>query len=192
MVLNQRGGGESENPSAQQLPTHRACRCHEVSHGAAGQDLDELEFQKSACFAAMIGDVAKLERILERHPEQIHQDGRQQSGEGVCELHPATSSGYSPLIYASRAGQVEAVKLLLRKGAYVDRQTTEMRSTALHRAAVAGHAEVVRLLLDAGADASIRDCDGMTPLERVASQTVGRGVERRTVVELLTRERMTR
>ena len=69
----------------------------------------------------------------------------------------------------------------------MDRQTTEMRSTALHRAAVAGHAEVVRLLLDAGADASIRDCDGMTPLERVASQTVGRGVERRTVVELLTR-----
>lgn len=81
-----------------------------------------------------------------------------------------------------------AVKLLLRRGANVDRQTTEMGSTALHRAAVAGHAAVVRLLLDAGADVSIRDCDGLTALERVARQRSGMsmvGVGRPEVVALL-------
>ena len=67
----------------------------------------------------------------------------------------------------------------------MDRQTTEMRSTALHRAAVAGHAEVVRLLLEAGADVRIRDCDGLTALERVVRQQRGRGSERSSVVTLL-------
>ncbi len=160
------------------------CRCHEVHHGALGQDLDELDFQKSACHAAMVGDVERLGAILDRNPEQLFLDGRGRA-EGACEVHPASSSGYSPLIYASRAGQVEAVKLLLRRGADVNRQTTEMRSTALHRAAVAGHAEVVRLLLEAGADVSIRDCDGLTALERVVRQQRGRGCARSSVVRLL-------
>lgn len=161
-----------------------SCRCHEAEHGALGQDLDELDFQKSACHAAMVGDVERLESILDRHPEQLFQDGRGLS-DGSCEVHPASSSGYSPLIYASRAGQVEAVKLLLRRGADVDRQTTEMRSTALHRAAVVGHAEVVRLLLEAGADVSIRDCDGLTALERVTREQRGRGPARGAVVRML-------
>jgi len=156
-----------------------SCRCHEAQHGALGQDLDELDFQKSACHAAMVGDVGRLETILDRHPEQLHLDGR------TTQVHPASSSGYAPLIYASRAGQVEAVKLLLRRGAQVDRQTTEMRSTALHRAAVAGHAEVVRLLVEAGADVSIRDCDGLTALERVSREQRWRLPERGAIVELL-------
>lgn len=160
------------------------CRCHEVDHGALGQNLDEVEFQKSACYAAMVGDIERLERILDRHPEQLEQDGQSHRA-SVCDEHPATSSGYSPLIYASRAGQAEAVKVLLRRGADVNRQTTEMRSTALHRAAVAAHAEVVRILLEAGADVRIRDCDGLTPLERVARHLKGRSPERVAVVKLL-------
>jgi len=158
-----------------------SCRCHAAPVGALGQDMDELEFQKSACHAAMVGDVERLGAILDGHPEQLSLDGRGQAER--CEVHP--SSGYTPLIYASRAGQVEAVRLLLRRGAEVDRQTTEMRSTALHRAAVAGHAEVVRLLLEAGADVRIRDCDGLTALERVVRQQRGRGSERSSVVTLL-------
>lgn len=43
-----------------------SCRCHQADHGAAGQDLDEVEFQRSACNAALVGDVEKLEAILDR------------------------------------------------------------------------------------------------------------------------------
>jgi len=53
--------------SSQTHPQHSAsCRCHQADHGAAGQDLDEVEFQRSACNAALVGDVEKLEAILDR------------------------------------------------------------------------------------------------------------------------------
>jgi ankyrin repeat protein len=132
----------------------------------------------------MVGDMGRLERILDRHPEQLDSDRTPAQG-GTCAMHPPTPSGYSPLIYASRAGQTEAVKLLLRRGANVNRQTREMQSTALHRAAYAGHADVVRVLLEAGADTSIRDCDGLTALERVARQRENRSSGRADVVRLL-------
>jgi hypothetical protein len=50
------------------------CRCYS-SAAPASQTLDELEFVRSACHAAQIGNIEKLERILRGKPEAVNWDG---------------------------------------------------------------------------------------------------------------------
>jgi hypothetical protein len=50
------------------------CQCY-ARPGAAAQSLDELEFVRSACHAAQLGQLDKLERILRNRPEAINWDG---------------------------------------------------------------------------------------------------------------------
>lgn len=64
-------------------------------------------------------------------------------------------SSQTPLIQAAAKGDFEIVQMLLRAGAAVDAAEAE-GTTALHQAVMAGHADVVRLLLDHGADPEIQ------------------------------------
>jgi ankyrin repeat protein len=66
------------------------------------------------------------------------------------------------LIEAAAAGELEAVLAALAAGVPVD--TLREGNTALHWAAVRGHAEVVIALLEAGADVSRADGSGRTAL----------------------------
>lgn len=50
------------------------CRCYKQSNPAA-QSLEELGYLKSACAAAQQGNEAKLQIILEKHPQAISSDG---------------------------------------------------------------------------------------------------------------------
>lgn len=43
----------------------------------ASQNLDELDFARSACAAAQSGDCTKLQRIIARDPDAVHSDGAQ-------------------------------------------------------------------------------------------------------------------
>jgi ankyrin repeat protein len=54
------------------------------------------------------------------------------------------------------------VELLLGKGASVNLRDTPEQFTALMFAAAEGHVKVVRLLLEHGADPSLKDADGDT------------------------------
>jgi ankyrin repeat protein len=72
------------------------------------------------------------------------------------------------LIAAAHLGRVEAVRRLISAGAPLN-HVNSLGWTALMEAVVLGdggpnHQEVVRLLVDAGADRSIADRDGVTPL----------------------------
>ncbi|KAK9863513.1 hypothetical protein WJX84_008153 [Apatococcus fuscideae] len=134
-----------------------SCRC--ALHGApASQSLDELDFLKSACSAAQTGNLERLDRLTASNPAALLTDG---SG---------GNSGYTPLHYAARAGQDQAVELLLQRGAEVNRQTTAGRATALHRAAYMGHCSTVQLLLSHGADPMLQDADGCTALHKASQQ----------------------
>jgi ankyrin repeat protein len=76
-------------------------------------------------------------------------------------------SGTTPLYLASFLGYEALVRVLLRhmRGRGVDERTTD-GFTALWRACLKGHAEIVRALLLGGADHTIADNEGRTPLQK--------------------------
>jgi ankyrin repeat protein len=134
------------------------CSCCALPTGAA-ETLDEVLWSKSICAAASSGDLARVQQILARSNGQaVHSNGR------------GGFTGHSPLHYASRAGHIEIVKLLLSNNADPNRQTTAGGATALHRAAFSGHLQIVKLLLDYGASPLLHDRDGCTALDKSISQ----------------------
>ncbi len=89
----------------------------------------------------------------------------------------ADFAGFTPLIGAAFSGNVQAVKLLLEKGANVnavsgDGSFQKVKAgtialgnfTPLLGAATLGSPEMITVLLQAGADVNARDVRGMTPL----------------------------
>ena len=99
--------------------------------------------------AAKRGDLAEVRRLVEEDPGVVH-------AEDGC--------GEQPLLYASSAGHVAVAAYLLDQGAAVNQQVGGARRTALHEACQHGHGELVRLLLARGADPTLSDREGYTPL----------------------------
>jgi len=87
-------------------------------------------------------------------------DGAAKEGERAV---PADSQS-SPLIKATRNGDLETVKQLLQAGTDIDAVYFRLNVTLLHVAAAEGHVEVVKYLLTQGADVHTINRDGMTPL----------------------------
>jgi ankyrin repeat protein len=78
--------------------------------------------------------------------------------------------GGNALIPACERGHVETVRLLLDRSKVDVNHVNNLGWTALLEAVILSdggprHIEIVKLLLDAGADPSIADRDGVTPLE---------------------------
>ncbi len=94
--------------------------------------------------ASLYGFDGVLRLLLENHAEIEHEDG----------------FGDTPLMAAAVAGQPKAVTVLLAGGAQVNHRT--QRGTALLLASEHGYAEVVRLLLKAGADPKLTNAAGKT------------------------------
>ena len=91
--------------------------------------------------AAALGHVATMDVLLE----------------GGASANAATGpDGRTPLIAAAEAGSEKAVELLLSVGAAVDSKRADS-ATAACAAAAGGHGDVLRRLLDAGADVHVAD-----------------------------------
>lgn len=69
-----------------------------------------------------------------------------------------------PLAYACHWGMLEVVRLLLEKGADVNRKDPIYKRTALMVAAAAGHSKIVHLLLQNGANIDLTTANGDTAL----------------------------
>jgi hypothetical protein len=87
----------------------------------------------------------------------------------------ANAKGETPIILATKSKQAEAVRMLIRKGVDVNVANTSnnvvrtgpvamIRLRPLHRAAAFGPVEMVRDLIQAGADVNARDSRSVTPL----------------------------
>jgi len=94
-----------------------------------------------------------------------------------ADLNSTNRFGGTALIPACHRGHVEAVKLLLATA--IDKNhVNHLGFTALMEAVVLGdggpnHAEIVRLLVAAGANVHIRDRDGVTPLGHARQRGYG-------------------
>lgn len=85
----------------------------------------------------------------------------------VARQADVNKTGWTPLHYAATyagTGAVEQVQWLLDQHAYIDAESPNL-TTPLMMAAHYGSAEVVRLLLDAGADASLRNEQKLTAMD---------------------------
>lgn len=85
------------------------------------------------------------------------------------------AQGAMPLASASRTGRMEVVDLLLAASADPNAVEGPERWTPLHFAAVRGQSRSVRALLEHGARPSVKNLDGLTPLD-LATRYGHRGV----------------
>lgn len=149
-------------------PLHHPHANHSASCGCAlrpqplQQSLDELEFERSACKAALDGDVARLQKLEQNRPHLLDEAS---GGAGLVPLH-----------YASRAGKKDAALFLLSRAPWRAFCLSNGGATPLHKAAACGHDQIVDMLLrgcakgDEDADAAARslamasDSDGATAL----------------------------
>lgn len=76
--------------------------------------------------------------------------------------------------YKTQAQTIEAIQLLLDRGADVNAKTADGR-TALHGAALQGYDEVIKFLVAHGADLYAKDRKGFTPLDTALGRAGGFG-----------------
>ena len=72
--------------------------------------------------------------------------------------------GWAPLHYAATKGHLEVMKVLLENHAYIDAASPN-GSTPLMMAAMYGTPSAVKLLLEAGADPSLKNIQGLTAID---------------------------
>jgi hypothetical protein len=101
--------------------------------------------------AAEKGDVAEIKTLLDQDPSLVNSKD---------------DHAWTPLHVAAKAGQMDAVILLLDRGA--DLKAKDVKGwTPLHWAAASAKPQVVRLLLSRGAEATATTATGATPADLV-------------------------
>ena len=105
--------------------------------------------------AARMRDVQAVRQELDAGVDVDVVNGRAENGDG----------GNTPLWFAAQgpsSNGVDVARVLIEAGEDVNKQCEHGR-TALHMAAAWGHADVVQLLLENGANPTIVDEEGMAP-----------------------------
>ena len=137
--------------------------------GGADPNLLDADRYDVVTIAAVANDAAMIRLVL----------GRGARATNITSPYDGTA-----LIAAAHLGNVAAVRELIHGGAPLN-HVNNLGWTALLEAVILGdggthHQQVVRLLLDAGADRTVADRGGMTPLDHARARRYD------TIVKLLT------
>ena len=95
---------------------------------------------------------------------------------------PMIVSPNAEIFESARAGLIENVKCLLSLGKASAKDTTVFGTTLLHSASKSGNMELVRLLIQEGADVNAQDEDGESPLHGAMARSDNYNVAR-TLIE---------
>ena len=123
--------------------------------------------------AARGADLAAIERLL-AHGALV--DLPQMTG--ITPLMAAVGAGASAIDtrgkFRTELDALAAAEALLAGGAGIDARDERGR-TALHYAAAVGYSDVAKLLVERGADLTVADADGVTPVDAAQGKLRGRG-----------------
>lgn len=104
--------------------------------------------------ASATGKINQVIRLLARDPQLVN---------------AYAGDGFQALGLASFFGHYDTAEYLAMAGAPINSSSrNKLGATPLHSAAAAGHTKIVKMLLEHGADANIREQGGFTPLHAAA------------------------
>lgn len=109
--------------------------------------------------------------------EQRHSEAARALVDGGADVHARSQSGFTPLLFAAKQGDLESVRILLAAGANTNEGTPVRSVTGRRRAgtvpdgmnpllmaSVSGHEDLALFLLENGADPNAADGTGATAL----------------------------
>ena len=99
--------------------------------------------------AVKSGDDTKVKKEMTEHPNHIN---------------TLNQYNFSPLMLSSKLGLLHISKQLVESGADLNQKGGKFGDTSLHLAAQNGNAEVLAYLLECGADLTLKNNKGITPL----------------------------
>ncbi|XP_063613223.1 ankyrin-3-like [Penaeus indicus] len=118
----------------------------------------------------LLATAANINKSSATHDKLIHyaRYGGENPEQAMLDVSHLSSDGNTPLHFACLAGHIEAVNILLEKGAD-PKCTAESGHTPLHYASLRGHTKIVQKLIEVGVDVNALDRHRCTALHYAAS-----------------------
>ncbi|CAH8595333.1 unnamed protein product [Schistosoma turkestanicum] len=120
-----------------------SCTSHTVFHQSTYQDLSEMDFERGIWGASTRGDIDRVRKLLDKR----------------IDVNIPDNYGYTALHYAARNNHEDICKVLLKAGADIFAKTKNDGATPAHRAAYAGHLNILQLLVNKGGAPLLESCD---------------------------------
>ena len=130
-----------------------------IRMSAAEQRVATIE---RAILAAKTSDIAAMEEALDADVE----------GGGISPDTTTDEQGNTLLILAAQQGSKRMCKLLLRRGANINRQNMITGNTVLHFCCVFSHDDLAKYLISKGADDTILNANGLTCYEAALADEI--------------------
>jgi uncharacterized protein len=160
-----------------------------LDRGASINAKDKTNGQTALMFAAAVNSAGAIKMLLDRGAdpnlttnvvrlERVQVDangnplpapaegqrGQGQRGGADRILGATVVGGLSALHFATREGQLDAVRELVGGGADINLAAAGDKTPPITQSIINGHIDVAKYLLDHGADPKIANADGLTPL----------------------------